>query len=87
MKIHRDSQSSTKMNTNFNNKTHGTSETNKSFNHCNLEWGFKIKHTVCRRPKNLTRMKVKLKKLFYDKNIMFERKKNSNIKTLAKLVT
>ena len=32
-------------------------------------------------------MKVKLKQLFNDKNIMFERKKNSNIKTLAKLVT
>ena len=42
------------------NKTHSTSETNKSFNHCDLEWGFKIKHAVSRRPKTLTRMKAKL---------------------------
>ena len=41
-------------------KMHGTFETNKSFNHFNLEWGIKIKHTICRRPKNLTRMKAKL---------------------------
>ena len=45
---------------NFKLKTHGTSETNKSFDHCDLEWGFKIKHTVCRGPKYLTRMKAKL---------------------------
>ena len=42
---------STNISMNFKNKTHGISETNKSFNHCDLEWGFKIKHTVCRRPK------------------------------------
>ena len=41
-------------------KTLGTSEANKSLNHCDLEWGFKIKHTVCRRAKIFTRMKVKL---------------------------
>ena len=39
---------------------HGTPETNKSLHHCDLEWGFKIKHTVCRMPKNLTRMQAKL---------------------------
>ena len=38
---------STKISMNFKNKTHGTYETYKSFNHCNLEWGFEIKHTVC----------------------------------------
>ena len=53
-------RSSTKISMNFKNKTHGTSETNNSFNHCDLEWGFKIKHAVCRRPKKLTRMKAKL---------------------------
>ena len=51
---------STKISMNFNNKTHGTSKTNKSFNHCDLEWGFKIKHMLCQRPKSLTRMKAKL---------------------------
>ena len=44
---------STKISMNFKNKTHGTSETNKSFNHCDLEWGIKTKHTVCRRLKNV----------------------------------
>ena len=42
---------STKMCINFKNKAHGTSETNKTFNHCSLEWGFKIKHKVCPKPK------------------------------------
>ena len=51
---------STKISMNFKNKTHGTSETNKSFNHCDLEWGFKTKHTICRTPKNLIRMKAKV---------------------------
>ena len=51
---------STKISMNFKNKTYGTSEANKSFNHCGLEWSFKIKHMVCQRPKNLTRMKAKL---------------------------
>ena len=31
---------STKISMNFKNKTLGTSETNKSFNHYDLEWGF-----------------------------------------------
>ena len=52
---------STKIRMNFKNKTRGTSETNKSFNHCDLEWRFKIKHRVCQKPKNLTRMKSKSK--------------------------
>ena len=55
---------STKISMNFRNKTSSTSETNESFNHCGLEWDFKIKHTVCQfksqNPKNLTRMKAKL---------------------------
>ena len=50
---------STKISMNFENKTHGTSETNK-FSHCDLEQGFKIKHMVCQTPKKLTRMKAKL---------------------------
>ena len=37
---------STKIRMNFKNKTRGTSETNKNFNHCDLDWGFKIKHRV-----------------------------------------
>ena len=37
---------STKISMNFINRTHDTSETYKSFNHCDLEWGFKIRHTV-----------------------------------------
>ena len=40
---------STKISMNFKNKTSSTSETNKSFSHCSLEWGFKIKHKVCQK--------------------------------------
>ena len=42
-------RSSTKISMNFKNKTHGTSETNKSINHCDSEWGFKIKHTTAKK--------------------------------------
>ena len=51
---------STKIRMKFKNKTHGTSKINKTFNQCDLERGFQIKHAVCPRPKNLTRMKAKL---------------------------
>ena len=50
---------STEMRRNFQNKTHSTSQTNKTFYYCDIERGFKIKHGMSK-AKNLTKIKAKL---------------------------
>ena len=64
---------------NFKNKTHGTSDTNKTFDHCDLERCFKTKHTACPIPKNLTRMKANCNKKLW-MNPEFSQKLTLNLK-------
>ena len=64
----------------FKNKIQGTSKTNKTFNHCDLERDFKTNHTACPIPKHLTRMKAYCNKKLC-MNPEFSQKLTLNLKT------